>query len=329
MTFAYPWLLCLPLLYILIKIFARGEGVPALFSSYTVLDPLPLSLRLQLRTPLLFLLSLLAVSLLALAAARPQSITVIDQPLSGRNIILVIDVSNSMRAQDFPTSLGHVSRMEGVKIVVAEYVHSRTQDRIGLVVFGHSSYLQSPLTADTALVEELVGDLAPGMAGDGTAIGDGLGLGLKLLKDIEGESKAIILMTDGVNNAGLVGPIKAAKISKDLGIRIHTIGIGVGEAPLGDQVLGGVLGLSFGPRAEFDEATLRQIATTTGGVYFNAQSLEGLKAVYHDIEKLTETEKDQPSRTLVEEKFPPFLIAALLTYLLTLLLSVTVFMKVP
>jgi Ca-activated chloride channel family protein len=219
--------------------------------------------------------------------------------------------------------------MEGVKIVVAEYVHSRTQDRIGLVVFGHSSYLQSPLTADTALVEELVGELGPGMAGDGTAIGDGLGLGLKLLKDIEGESKAIILMTDGVNNAGLVGPIKAAKISKDLGIRIHTIGKGVGEAPLGDQVLGGVLGLSFGPRAEFDEATLRQIANTTGGVYFNAQSLEGLKAVYHDIEKLTETEKDQPSRTQVEEKFPPFLIAALLTYLLTLLLSFTVFMKVP
>ncbi len=329
MTFAYPWLLCLPLLYILVKVFARGEAPTAPFSSYTVLDPLPVSLRLRLRTPLLFILSLLATTLLALAAARPQIVTVVDQPLSGRNIILVIDVSNSMRAQDFPTNLGHVSRMEGVKLVVAEYVHNRTQDRIGLVVFGHSSYLQSPLTADTALVEELVGDLSPGMAGDGTAIGDGLGLGLKLLKDIEGDSKAIILMTDGVNNAGLVGPIKAAKVSKELGIPVHTIGIGLGEAPLGDQVLGGVLGLSFGPRAEFDEAMLRQIANTTGGVYFNAQSLEGLKEVYHDIEKLTETEKNQPSRTLVEECFPPFLVAALLTYLFTIFLSSTVFMRVP
>lgn len=329
MTFAYPWLLLAPLFYVVARLLPSSREKSALFSSYAALGPLPASLKLSLRTPTLFLLSTITAILLGIAAARPQHITVVDQAQSGRNIMLVIDVSRSMLAQDFPMNLGHASRIDGVKTVVSEYVHNRTQDRVGLVVFGNLAYLQSPLTADSALVEDLVNGLRPGMAGDGTAIGEGLGLALKRLKEIEGESKAIILMTDGVNNAGAISPLKAAKVSKDLGIQIHTIGIGVGEAPLGDQVLGGVLGLSFGPRAEFDEKMLKQIAETTDGVYFNAQSLEGLKGIYEEIDKLTQTDQQQPARTIVEELFAPFIAAAAACYILGLILSSTLFMKVP
>jgi Ca-activated chloride channel family protein len=213
--------------------------------------------------------------------------------------------------------------------VVAEYVRNRTQDRVGLVVFGNTAYLQSPLTNDTALVEELVNNIRPGMAGDGTAIGDGLGLALKRLKEIEGSTKAIILMTDGVNNAGQVSPLKAAQVAHDLGIQIHTIGIGAGAAPLGDQLFGGLVGIPGGPLAEFDEATLKEIARLTNGVYFNARSLEGFKDVYKEIEKLTQSEEKEPARTAVDELYLPFAVSGLVCYLLLLLLASTAFLKVP
>ncbi len=227
-----------------------------------------MSLRLRLRTPVLLALELVAITTLTVAAARPQRVTIIEQPNLARNIMLVIDASNSMSGEDFPTKFGTTSRMEGVKTVVAEYVRSRRGDRVGLVVFGNTSYLQSPLTNDTLLVEKLVEQLQPRMAGDGTAIGDGLGLALKRLRDVEARSKAIILMTDGVNTAGQVSPLKAAQIAKDLGIQIHTIGIGTGTVTLGQDPFGGLLGTTAGPKAEFDEATLKEIAKMTGGVYY-------------------------------------------------------------
>jgi Ca-activated chloride channel family protein len=218
--------------------------------------------------------------------------------------------------------------MEGLKATVAEYVRSRSRDRIALVVFGNTAYLQSPLTSDTHLVEELVRSIQPRMAGDGTAIGDGLGLALKRLREVKDGTKAIILMTDGVNTAGQISPIKAAHVAKDLGIQIHTIGIGTGAAPILNQPLGGMLGAPIGPMADFDEKTLKEIATMTGGSYFNASSQEGIREVYQEIEKLTETEQEQPDRTVVEELYAPFVALALLAYLLGLLLSASVFMKV-
>jgi len=284
---------------------------------------------LRLRGPVLVVLTTLAAVTAGIAAARPQRVSVVEQPLEGRNIMLVIDASRSMAAQDFPTNFGYGSRMDGIKTVVAEYVRNRTRDRVGLVVFGNTSYLQSPLTTDTSLVEELVQALRPGMAGDGTAIGDGLGLALKRLKDIEGTSKAIILITDGVNNAGQASPLKAAEVAKDLGIHIHSIGVGSGKAPLGDQILGGFMGFPVGPTADFDEATLRKLADTTGGVYFNARSLEGFQDVYKELERLTKTEEDRPNKTIVEELFAPFALASLLFYALALMLGASVFLRVP
>ena len=243
--------------------------------------------------------------------------------------MLVIDTSNSMSAEDFPTSFGYASRMEGVKTAVSEYVRSRKGDRVGLVVFGNTAYLQCPLTTDTSLVEELVKSLYPRMAGDGTAIGDGLGLALKRLRDVQGDSKAIILMTDGVNTAGQVGPLKAAQVAQELGVQINTIGIGSGPSPLGGGPLSGMLGVPSQMMADFDEKTLREIAQQTGGAYFNAKSLEGFQDVYRKLEKLQETDREQPDQRLVEELYPLFVLAAFVTYLLGVLLKSSIFMRVP
>jgi Ca-activated chloride channel family protein len=167
------------------------------------------------------------------------------------------------------------------------------------------------------------------MAGDGTAIGDGLGLALKRLREVKDGTKAIILMTDGVNTAGQVTPLKAAQVAKELGVQVHTIGIGTGSSPMMQQPLGGLLSVPVGPMAEFDEKTLKNIANITGGEYFNASSLEDFQKVYKNIEKLTETEEQQPDRLLIEELYPPFVLIAALTYILALLLSATYFMKIP
>jgi len=243
--------------------------------------------------------------------------------------MLVIDASNSMSGEDFPTKLGLTSRMEGVKTVVAEYVRSRHGDRVGLVVFGNTSYLQSPLTSDTLLVEKLVEQLQPRMAGDGTAIGDGLGLALKRLRGVEGKSKAIILMTDGVNTAGQVSPLKAAQIAQEFDIQIHTIGIGSGSIALGQGPFGSLLGGRAGPTAEFDESTLKEIARLTGGVYFNASSLEGFQEVYRQIDALAQTEGSQPERPIVHELFTPWAVAGLISLALSLLLQSTIFRRIP
>jgi Ca-activated chloride channel family protein len=267
--------------------------------------------------------------LITIAAARPQVVSIVEQPKLARNIMLVIDTSNSMSGEDFPTKLGATSRMEGVKTVVAEYVRSRRGDRVGLVVFGNTSYLQSPLTSDTLLVEKLVAQLQPRMAGDGTAIGDGLGLALKRLRDVEGKSKAIILMTDGVNTAGQVSPLKAAQIAKEFGIQIHTIGIGTGDVVLGQGTFGGLLGQAQGPTAEFDEATLKEIAKLTGGVYFNATSLERFQDVYREIDDLEQTESQQPEKPIIHELFAPWACAGLLSLLLSMVLQTSIFRRLP
>lgn len=328
MTFAYPWLLLAPVLYLLIRWMCRAPKSNALFPSASFLGGLPKSLRQRAREPILNTLILGAVVALSVAAARPQKVMVIEQERASRNIVLVVDASNSMSARDFPTSLGTTSRMEGLKATVADYVRTRSRDRVALVVFGNTAYLQSPLTSDTHLVEELVKSIQPRMAGDGTAIGDGLGLALKRLREVKDGTKAIILMTDGVNTAGQVSPIKAAHVAKDLGIQIHTIGIGTGAAPILQQPLGGMLGAPLGPMADFDEKTLKEIASMTGGSYFNASSQAGMQEVYKEIEKLTETEENQPDKTIVEELYGPFVLAATIAYLLSVLLAATCFMKV-
>ena len=330
MTFALPAALALPIIYLILRIISsRGIQVSVATPSASLLKGLPVSWRLRSRTPILLALELTTIATLTVAAARPQRVTIIEQPNLARNIMLVIDASNSMSGEDFPTKFGVTSRMEGVKTVVAEYVRSRRGDRVGLVVFGNTSYLQSPLTNDTFLVEKLVEQLQPRMAGDGTAIGDGLGLALKRLRDVEARSKAIILMTDGVNTAGQVSPLKAAQIAKDLGIQIHTIGIGTGTVTLSQDPFGGLLGAPAGPKAEFDESTLKEISQMTGGVYFNATSLEGFKDVYRQIDQLNQTENQQPEQPIIHELFTPWACASFISLCVSLILQATVFRRIP
>jgi Ca-activated chloride channel family protein len=330
MTFAYPYVLAAPLLLALLLVttmrrrVAGGVAAP----SAAMLAKLPPSLRLQLRTPTLVLLMLSAVTCLSVAAARPQQITILDSHVKGRNIVLVVDVSRSMGERDFPSGMGYTTRLEGLKTVVAEYVKNRSQDRVGLVVFGQNAYLQSPLTTDVGLVEQFVKTLQPRMAGDGTAIGDGLGLALKRLKKVKDSSRAIILMTDGVNTAGQILPLKAAHVARELGIQVHTIGIGGGNDTAAGQI-NAVLSLGAGRVSEFDETTLKKIAETTGGVYFNASSLAGFKDVYREIEKLTQTESEQQTRRHVEELFHPWAITALALYATLVLLNATYLRRVP
>jgi Ca-activated chloride channel family protein len=330
MTFAFPYAIALPALYVLLRVLRRRNKTDSIAApSSSLLRELPISIRLRLRTPILLGLEAITLLTLTIGAARPQKISILDQPELGRNIMLAIDASNSMSGEDFPTSLGMTSRMEGVKTVVAEYVRSRNQDRVGLIVFGNTAYLQSPLTSDIKLVENLVQQLQPRMAGDGTAIGDGLGLALKRLKDIEGTSKAIILITDGVNTAGQVTPLKAAQIAKELGIQIHTIGIGSGSTPLGGGPLGGIFATGRQVMAEFDEATLKEIARLTKGVYFNATSLEGFKEIYRQIDALSQTEQEQPSKPIIHELFMPWALAGLICLIVALAAQATVFRRLP
>jgi Ca-activated chloride channel family protein len=330
MTFAFPYAAALPLLYLLFRLLRRRGSTGSIAApSASLLRELPMSMRLRLRTPTLLALEAITVLSLTIGAARPQKITILDQPELGRNIMLAIDVSNSMSGEDFPTALGMTSRMQGVKTVVAEYVRSRSHDRVGLIVFGNTAYLQSPLTNDIKLVESLVQQLQPRMAGDGTAIGDGLGLSLKRLKDIEGTSKAIILITDGVNTAGQVTPLKAAQIAQNLGIQIHTIGIGSGSTPLGGSGLGGIFGTGRQVMAEFDEATLKEIAKMTKGVYFNATSLEGFKEIYRQIDELSQTEEERPAKPIVHELFLQWALIGLAGLILSLAGQATVFRRLP
>lgn len=328
MSFAYPLLLLVPLIYAAYRAIDRTPKPSASFPSFAILKRLPLGRRAKLRSPVLNGLSILTVTLFSLAAARPQRVTVIEQPAKARNIMLVLDVSKSMASPDFPASFGYTTRMEGAKQVVSEFIKSRSGDRLGLTIFGGHAYLQSPLTLDHNIIDELVGSIDAGMAGNGTAIGEGLGVALKRLKEIDSDSKAIILMTDGANNAGDVSPVKAAKVARDLGIKIHTIGIGSNGDPSGGSIIGGILTMGV-QMAEYDEATLKEIADTTGGVYFNANSLSGLKDVYEQIGKLTEQEQSAPKRKIVHELFYYFSASGLAAFIVWCLLAFGAFLKVP
>ncbi len=322
-----PYFLFVPAAIGFLFLFTRAHCPGVLTPSISTLKEIPQSLRQLLRLPLLGALSVAAVAALGVAAARPQKVSIMREERESRNLILALDISKSMLTADINSSAGLISRITAVKQVVDEFVQAREGDRVGLVVFGSGAFLQSPLTLDHELVSQMVNRLEAGMAGDGTAIGDGLGLSLKRIADIPSGAKAVVLITDGVNNSGQVNPLKAALIAKDLAVKVHTIGIGSDSSAQN----GGLFDLLNGqaPRAEYDEATLRKIAESTGGVFFNASDLEGLGKVYREIDALETTKDDQPERRIVDELFPFFSALALGSYLLYLLIAHSIFMKIP
>jgi Ca-activated chloride channel homolog len=234
-------------------------------------------------------LSLLAWILLVLAASRPQWLgEAIAIPVSGRDLMLAVDLSDSMRTGDFKIEGKQVNRLYATRLVASDFIERRRGDRLGLILFGTQAYLQAPLTFDSKTVNRLLQEAAIGLAGERTAIGDAIGLALKRL-DLESDnSQVLVLMTDGANTAGEVTPLKAAQIAAERGLKIYTIGIGADE-----QIESSWFGLRrVNPSSQLDEKTLREIAQITGGRYFRARDSEELANIYRLLDELEPVPRD-------------------------------------
>jgi len=265
--------------------------------------------------PVLFVLRLLALSSLIIAMARPRKVDISSQTKStkGIDIVMAIDVSGSMLAKDLKPN-----RMEALKKVAENFVEGRPNDRIGLVVYAAEAYTKTPVTSDKAIIQEAIQSIKyDNVLQDGTGIGMGLTTAVNRLKESKAKSKVIILMTDGVNNAGFIEPETASQIAKEYGIKVYTIGIGTnGDAlfPYAYAPGGGFL-FKMMP-VEIDVSLLQAIAKNTGGKYFRANSNSKLQAIYDEINKLETTEIQELKFYDYDEKYRPFVwIAGILVLL--------------
>ncbi len=249
-------------------------------------------------------LGVLAWLLLVLAAARPQWVgEPIALPLEGRDLMLAVDISESMSETDMRIGNQFVDRLTAVKAVAGDFIERREGDRIGLILFGQQAYVQTPLTFDRKTAHTLLFESAVGLAGRATAIGDAIGLAVKRLRDAPEQERVLILLTDGANTAGQIAPLKAAELAAEQGVRIYTIGVGADPAGRFGRIMGG---------STLDEQTLRVIAETTGGRYFRARDVRGLQAIYGALDELEPVESDQRSFRPIDELFAWPLAAALL-----------------
>jgi Ca-activated chloride channel family protein len=229
---------------------------------------------------------------LVTATARPQwTGDPVTLPVTGRDLMLAVDISGSMGTEDLQLGGQLVNRLTVVKSVVSQFVAARKGDRIGLILFGTNAYLQAPLTFDLNSVNRLLIEAPVGIAGGKTAVGDAIGLAVKRLRRRPKGDRVLILLTDGANNVGEISPIRAAGLAEQEGIRIHTIGVGADEMRM--PSLFGVFGSRvINPSAELDEESLQAIANTTGGRYFRAQNTERLAKIYDLIDALEPIEQD-------------------------------------
>ncbi|MFK7861119.1 MAG: VWA domain-containing protein [Granulosicoccus sp.] len=232
------------------------------------------------------------------AAARPQTFAEpIGVPVTGRDLLMCIDISGSMRETDLYAGNTRATRMAVVKQVAQDFVARRTGDRIGLIMFGSQAYVQTPLTYDHETVQHFLAEATVGLAGRSTAIGDAIGLGVKRLRDRPDASRVLILLTDGANSAGVVDPLEAAEMAARSGIRIHAIGVGSDRR-------GGGFSAQFGSqRSELDESTLQAISDATGGQYFRARNQQELANIYKEIDRLEPTEQDEQEFRPLDELF--------------------------
>jgi len=265
----------------------------------------------------LLLLASLAWVLFVLAIARPQWLgEPIEIPISGRDLMLAVDLSGSMKVEDFKINGRAVNRLVATKYVAQQFIKQRKGDRLGLILFGQKAYLQTPLTFDLTTVNTLLLESAIGLAGEKTAIGDAIGLAIKRLSKVKENSRVLILLTDGANTAGEVTPIKAAQLAAQQKLKIYTIGVGADEM-IQQSFFGS---RKVNPSADLDEKTLRYIAEHTGGQYFRARDTQELQGIYQLLDKLEPA--DQESEILRPEQslYYWFLAASLLLASLVLLL---------
>ena len=325
--FAYPWILVslivVPMLWLWHFIrFEKRKVQVNLPTLHLAKDNKPTVKIIMLHA--LFIIKTIAVGLLIIAIARPQSSSSWQNvKAEGIDIILAMDISGSMLARDLEPN-----RLEAAKEVASDFIDMRVNDRIGLVIYAGEAYTQSPLTTDHSVIKNLMGDLQNGLVEDGTAIGVGLSTAVNRLKDSEAKSKIVVLLTDGTNNTGDIPPLTAAEIAQKFGIKVYTIAVGTnGMAPMPYQQPNGKIGY-VNQRVSIDEITLKKIAKQTNGQYFRATDNESLEEIYATIDTLEKTEIDVKEFRKRNEQFYPWAMAAAVLLLLEFILQKTLFKSI-
>lgn len=304
---------------------SKGRDASVIFSDTSVFSGIRPGFRARYRhAPMI--LNMAALFIFIIALARPQAGQKEEEIITeGIDIVLTLDTSSSMRAEDFKPQ----NRLGAAKEVMEEFIKSRRNDRIGLVVFSRYSFTQCPLTLDYGVLLNLLDKIHIGMIEDGTAIGTAIANSVNRLRDSTAKSKVIILLTDGINNAGKIDPPTAAKTAEALGIKIYTIGAGKpGGAlyPVEDPI--------FGKRyvrmdTEIDEALLENIANATGGIYFRAKDEKGLREIYETIGKLEKTKIETKEYANYTEMAGAFLLPGFIIFLSGIIVTNTLFRKIP
>lgn len=292
--FACPWaLLLLPLPYLVYRLFPPALAAEEAALWVPTLQPFAANRhqRSRRRWPWWLLLPALVCWLaLVLATAQPQWLgEPLELPVSGRDLVLAVDLSGSMETEDFVLNGKTVNRLTALKKVAVDFIRRRQGDRLGLILFADQAYVQTPLTFDRQTVEQLLDEAALGLAGEKTAIGDAIGLAVKRLQGGQAQQRILILLTDGANTAGRVSPIKAAELAAEQGLKIYTVGIGADEL----VVRSFFFDRKVNPSADLDEKSLRTIAEQTGGRYFRARDTAELEQIYALLDELEPVEKEQ------------------------------------
>ena len=321
-SYLYLLLLLIPLIAWYIVKLSHTQASFKLAST-DAFKEMPRTLKVYMRH-LPFVLRVIAIALVIIVLARPQSINQWQETESqGIDIVLAVDISGSMLAQDLTPD-----RLTAAKKVASEFVTDRSGDKIGLVIFAGESFTQCPLTTDHKVLLNLLNEVKYGMVEDGTAIGLGIATSVNRLKDSESESKVIILLTDGTNNRGQISPLTAADLARSYGIRVYTIGVGTqGVAPTPVQTPFGIKIQNV--EVDIDEKTLTEIATITGGQYFRAEDNESLSNIYHEIDDMEKYLIKVQNVTRKKELYLPFALLALSLIFIELILRRTWLRSIP
>lgn len=320
-SFQYPYLLflllLLPLMFFYQRYYDKKKATNIIYSDLSQFATARKTFKLRIRK-LPDYLRMLAVAVLVIAIARPQlSISTDEKSIEGIDIVLALDISTSMLAEDFKPN-----RLESAKNVAKEFIENRKNDNIGLVVFAGEAYTKCPSTIDHKVLLDLLSSTESGHIDDGTAIGDGLATAINRVKDTKTKSKVIILITDGVNNMGAIDPITAASIAKEYNIRVYTIGIGKkGHAPYPYYT-------PFGKQyqnveVKIDEELLKEVANTTGGKYFRSTKNSSLQEIFKEIDTMEKTKIDVSLYKHTKDIGGEFILLALVILLLEMLLRKT------
>ena len=325
----YFLLLILLIPYVLWLLLYRKKTEPSMRMSDTyAYQYAPKSWRIKLMG-LPWLLRGIAFVMIVFVLARPQTHNAWDEKsVEGIDIMLAMDVSTSMLAEDLKPN-----RMEAAKDVASEFIADRPNDNIGLTIFAGEAFTQCPMTTDHASLLNLLHNVrtdiaARGLIADGTAVGMGLANAVSRLKDSKAKSKVVILLTDGSNNTGDISPMTAAQIAQSLGIRVYTIGVGTNKVAPYPVPVGGTTQYVNIP-VEIDTKTLGDIAHTTDGNFYRATNNKELKQIYKDIDKLEKSKLNVKKFSKHYDAYQPFAIVAILSLLLDILLSITVFRRIP